>query len=70
MKALGLDVARCLPYVYLKKSITVITESRFEYQHLLRFAIKDYVLDVRLERKMRQRYHRTVLCNPAGTAGT
>lgn len=52
IKALALDAARCSPYVYLKKPVAVIVEPRYDYQQLLRFSIKAYVLDVRLERKM------------------
>ncbi len=52
IKALGLDAARCSPYVYLKKPVAVMVESRHDYRHLLRFSIKAYVLDVRLERRM------------------
>lgn len=52
IKALAFDAARCSPYVYLKKPVAVIVSPRYEYRHLLRFAIKAYVLDVRLERKM------------------
>ncbi|MBU1191360.1 MAG: mechanosensitive ion channel family protein [Gammaproteobacteria bacterium] len=52
IKALALDAARCSPYVYLKKPVVVMVESRHDYRHLLRFSIKAYVLDVRLERRM------------------
>lgn len=52
IKALALDAARCSPYVYLKKPVVVIVAPRYEYNHLLRFSIKAYVLDVRLERRM------------------
>jgi hypothetical protein len=46
VKELALKVARCSPYTYLKKPVTVIVEPCFEYRGLLRFTIKAYVLDV------------------------
>jgi len=49
---LALEVARCSPYSYLKKPATVIVEPRHEYRGLLRFTIKAYVLDARLERRL------------------
>jgi small-conductance mechanosensitive channel len=52
VKELALEVAHCSPYTYLKKPVTVLVESRFEYRGLLRFTIKAYVLDVRLERRL------------------
>lgn len=52
VKELALEVARCSPYAYLKKPVSVIVEPRFEYRGLLRFTIKAYVLDVRLERRL------------------
>jgi small-conductance mechanosensitive channel len=52
VKELALESARCSPYTYLKKPVTVIVEPRFEYRGLLRFTIKAYVLDVRLERRL------------------
>lgn len=52
VKELALDAARSSPYAYLKKPILVLVEPHFEYRQLLRFSIKTYVLDVRLERKL------------------
>jgi len=52
VKELALDAARCSPYSYLKKPALVVVEPRFEYRQLLRFTIKAYVLDVRLERRL------------------
>ncbi len=52
VKELALEAARCSPYSYLKKPIFVLVEPRFDYRPLLRFTIKAYVLDVRLERRL------------------
>jgi len=38
------------PYVYLKKPVLVLVEDTFNRTFLTRFAVKAYVLDVRLER--------------------
>lgn len=69
IKVLALDAARCSPYVYLKKPVTVIVEPRYDFQHLLRFSIKAYVLDVRLERKMAsditERFYEALQAQPA-----
>jgi len=50
VKELAWEAAASSPYVYLKKSVTVIVEDRFERTFLTRFKVKAYVLDVRLER--------------------
>ena len=52
VKELALEIARCSPYTYLKKPVMVIVEPRFEFQGLLRFTIKAYVTDVRLEGRL------------------
>ena len=52
VKELALEAARCSPYSYLKKPVIVLVQPRFDYRPMLRFTIKAYVLDVRLERRL------------------
>ncbi|WP_126455006.1 mechanosensitive ion channel family protein [Sulfuriflexus mobilis] len=52
IKKIAREVAMCSPYTYLKKPVSVLVEPRYEYRSLLRFTIKAYVLDVRLERRL------------------
>lgn len=50
--ALAREATCCSPFVFLKKPISVITSTRFDYgHHLVRLTIKAYVLDVRFERR-------------------
>lgn len=50
VKKIAREVALCSPYTYLNKPVIVLVAPRYEYRSLLRFTIKAYVLDVRLER--------------------
>ncbi len=52
LKKLAREVALSSPYTYLKKPVHVLVEPRYDYRSLLRFTIKAYVLDVRLERRL------------------
>ena len=51
-RMLAMEAAIASPYTYLKKPISVVVESRYEYEFLLRLVIKAYVIDVRLERML------------------
>ena len=51
-RSLAEEAAHASPYVYLKKPITVIVQSRFDHGFLVRLTIKAYVIDVRMERLM------------------
>ena len=52
VKELAADAARRCPYTYLKLPINVMVEPRHDRRFLLRFSIKAYVTDVRLDRLM------------------
>ncbi len=52
VKNLAADAARRCPYTYLKRPVSVLVEPRHDHRFLLRFKIKAYVTDVRLERLM------------------
>ena len=49
-RSLATEVAIASPYTYLKKPVSVIVESRYDFGYLLRLVIKAYVVDVRFER--------------------
>lgn len=49
-RVLAMEAAIASPYTYLKKPVSIIVESRYDYGFLLRLVIKAYVIDVRLER--------------------
>ena len=51
-RMLAMEAAISSPYTYLKKPISVVVESRYDYGFLLRLVIKAYVIDVRLERML------------------
>ena len=51
-RMLALEAAISSPYTYLKKPISVVVESRYDFGFLLRLVIKAYVIDVRLERML------------------
>ena len=50
VRALALEAAIASPYSYLKKPVSVVVESRYDFGFLLTLVIKVYVVDVRLER--------------------
>lgn len=52
IKALMKQAALCSPYVFRKKTVTVLVEDRFDYKPLTVFKVKAYVMDVRFERLM------------------
>ncbi len=52
VRELAADAARRCPYTYLKLPINVLVEPRYDHRFLLRFKVKAYVTDVRLERLM------------------
>jgi small-conductance mechanosensitive channel len=51
-RTLAMEAAISSPYTYLKKPVSVVVESRYDYDFLLRLVIKAYVIDVRLERML------------------
>ncbi len=51
-RMLAMEAAIASPYTYLKKPISVVVESRYDFGFLLRLVIKVYVIDVRLERML------------------
>ena len=51
-RSLAMEAAVASPYTYLKKPVSVIMESRYDFGFLLRLVIKVYVVDVRLERRL------------------
>ena len=50
VRSLALEAAIASPYSYLKKPVSVVVESRYDFGFLLTLVIKVYVVDVRLER--------------------
>lgn len=52
VRSLAMEAAVASPYTYLKKPVSVIIESRYDFGFLLRLVIKVYVVDVRLERRL------------------
>ncbi len=52
VRSLAMEAAVASPYTYLKKPVSVIMESRYDFGFLLRLVIKVYVVDVRLERRL------------------
>jgi small-conductance mechanosensitive channel len=51
-RMLAMEAAIASPYTYLKKPISVVVESRYDFGFLVRLVIKAYVIDVRLERML------------------
>lgn len=51
-RRLAMESAIASPYTYLKKPISVMMESRYDYGFLMRIVIKAYVIDVRHERML------------------
>lgn len=51
-RALATEAALASPYTFLKKPVSVMVESRYDFGFLLRLVIKAYVVDVRLERRL------------------
>ena len=51
-RTLAMEAVISSPYTYLKKPVSVVVESRYDYDFLLRLVIKAYVIDVRLERML------------------
>lgn len=52
VRSLAMEAAVASPYTYLKKPVSVLMESRYDFGFLLRLVIKVYVVDVRLERRL------------------
>ncbi|MGB5474504.1 MAG: mechanosensitive ion channel domain-containing protein [Gammaproteobacteria bacterium] len=51
-RTLATEATLASPYTLLKKPVSVIVESRYDYGFLLRLVIKAYVIDIRLERML------------------
>ncbi|MGB5541171.1 MAG: mechanosensitive ion channel domain-containing protein, partial [Gammaproteobacteria bacterium] len=51
-RALATEATLASPYTLLKKPVSVIVESRYDFGFLLRLVIKAYVIDIRLERML------------------
>ncbi|MGB5717003.1 MAG: mechanosensitive ion channel domain-containing protein [Gammaproteobacteria bacterium] len=51
-RSLAMEAAVASPYTYIKKPVSVLMESRYDFGFLLRLVIKVYVVDVRLERRL------------------